>query len=73
MSRMDGYESAAAIRAGGHPDVCTVPIAACSANACEEDKKLSAPFGMNCHLPKPLEIAELEIVLRRFLLDDGGE
>ncbi len=67
MPRMNGYESAAAIRACGHPDAQTVPIVACSANAYDEDRELAFKSGMDAHLAKPLQLPELEAELKKFL------
>lgn len=63
MPVMDGLEATKQIRKLPHPDAKTVPIYAMSANAFTEDVQRSLDSGMNGHLSKPINIAEvLEIV-----------
>ncbi|MDR1471618.1 MAG: response regulator [Synergistaceae bacterium] len=59
MPKMDGYESASAIRALDRPDAKTVPIVALTANAFKEDIDNSMRHGMNAHLAKPLDIEKM--------------
>lgn len=54
MPNMDGLEATKAIRGLDRTDVATIPILAVSANAFEEDVKLSLEAGMNEHLSKPV-------------------
>lgn len=56
MPVMDGMEAASRIRAMDRPDASDVPIFAMTANAYEEDKKMSREAGMNEHLSKPIDI-----------------
>ena len=66
MPVMNGYEATEAIRAlpdDGKP----VVIIALSANAFEEDKKKSLSVGMNAHIPKPVNAAELVETLRKYI------
>ncbi|MCQ2409536.1 MAG: ATP-binding protein [Clostridia bacterium] len=65
MPVMDGYESTAEIRKA-IPDL-TAPIIALSANAFEEDRKKSMESGMNEHIAKPINMAQLNKVLTKFL------
>lgn len=58
MPKMDGYQAARAIRVLDG-DRGTVPIIAFSANALNEDRRLSEEAGMNGHVAKPLEVSEL--------------
>ena len=58
MPKMDGYQAARAIRVLDG-DRGTVPIIAFSANALNEDRRLSEEAGMNGHVAKPLELSEL--------------
>jgi len=58
MPVMDGLTAAREIRALNHPDAKTVPIIALTANAFENDIKLSLEAGMNAHIAKPAD-AEL--------------
>ena len=59
MPVMNGYEATRAIRAIGRSDTNTIPIIALSANAREEDRRLSMESGMNNHVAKPFDIAHL--------------
>ena len=59
MPVMNGYEATRAIRALGRPDAATIPIIALSANARDEDKKMSMESGMNHHIAKPFDVAQL--------------
>ena len=66
MPRMNGYDATAAIRALDRADARTVPIIAMSANAFEEDVEKSLAVGMNAHLAKPINLAELTKTLGAF-------
>lgn len=55
MPELDGYEATKQIRALYRLDAKTVPIIAMTANAYDEDKKLSSQAGMNMHLSKPID------------------
>ena len=59
MPVMNGYEATRAIRALGREDTNVLPIIALSANAREEDRKMSLESGMNFHVAKPFDIAHL--------------
>ena len=59
MPVMNGYEATRAIRALGREDTVTLPIIALSANAREQDKKMSLESGMDSHVAKPFDIAHL--------------
>ncbi len=60
MPVMDGLEAARAIRACGHPRATSVPIIALTANNFKEDQQRSRDAGMNAHLGKPLDMAQLK-------------
>ena len=62
MPFMNGYDATREIRR-----FSKVPIVALSANAFEEDRRTSIAAGMNDHLAKPLEVAALSEVLKRYL------
>ena len=66
MPRMNGYETTKAIRALPPIDK-HVPIIALSANAFEEDKKKSLEAGMDDHIAKPINIAQLKETLIKFI------
>lgn len=59
MPVMNGYEATRSIRALGREDTDKIPIIALSANAREEDKKMSLESGMTSHVAKPFDIAHL--------------
>lgn len=59
MPVMNGYEATRAIRALGREDTNTLPIIALSANAREQDKRMSLDSGMDSHVAKPFDIAHL--------------
>lgn len=67
MPQMDGYEATRAIRSLERPDAKHVPICALSANAFSDDIRQSLEAGMNEHLAKPLDVALLTDVLRKYL------
>ncbi|MDY3922624.1 MAG: response regulator [Hallerella porci] len=58
MPVMDGYEATAKIRALGE-DKCNLPIIAMSAHALHGDKEKSLAAGLNAHVTKPIDPAEL--------------
>lgn len=68
MPVMDGYEAARAIRALPDPDLAGIPIVAVSANAFEEDRRRSSESGMDAHLSKPVDIAQLMELVEELLL-----
>ena len=67
MPNMNGYEATKAIRALSREDAQTTPIIAMSANAFEEDIQKSLDAGMNAHLSKPINVAELMKALGSFV------
>ena len=71
MPEMNGYEFAEAVRASERPDASSIPILAMSANAFDDDMRESLRHGMNAHLKKPVEVAELRSALLKYL--GGGD
>ena len=67
MPVMDGYLATKAIRKLNDPILASIPIIAVSANTFEEDRKKSKESGMNAHLPKPLDVADLFHMIRKYL------
>ncbi|CAK0759559.1 two-component system, sensor histidine kinase and response regulator [Azospirillaceae bacterium] len=65
MPEMDGCEATRRIR--NLPNHQNLPIIAITANAMASDRALCLEAGMNDHLAKPLDIAELRQVLRRWI------
>ena len=59
MPVMNGYEATRAIRAMDRADVRKLPIIALSANARDEDRRMSMESGMNNHIAKPFDIVRL--------------
>lgn len=66
MPKMNGYESAAAIRALKRDDH-TIPIFAMTADAFVDDAIKAKESGMNAHLPKPIDIDNVLKELRKYL------
>jgi CheY-like chemotaxis protein/anti-sigma regulatory factor (Ser/Thr protein kinase) len=67
MPQMNGYEAAKQIRSLGDPKKAGIPIVAVTANAFEEDRKVALEAGMNGHLAKPYDVAEIMRTLREIL------
>lgn len=67
MPVMDGLEAAHQIRLLERSDSRTVPIAAISANAFDEDIRRSLASGMNAHLSKPVDMNKLIEMLGELL------
>ena len=63
MPVMNGYEATRAIRGMERDDAKTIPIIALSANARDEDKRMSMQSGMNHHIAKPFDVANLLSVI----------
>ena len=67
MPNMDGYQATKAIRELADKDKACIPIIAMTANAFEEDRSKAVNMGMNGHIAKPIDVAELFRVLARVL------
>lgn len=67
MPEMNGLEAARMIRDMDRSDAAAIPIIALTANAMDEDIRLSLKAGMNAHLTKPIEPDELFSVLKSLL------
>ncbi|WP_428603815.1 transporter substrate-binding domain-containing protein [Sedimenticola sp.] len=65
MPQMDGYEAAGKIR--NLPESNTLPIIALTANALSGDKEKALAAGMNEHVPKPIDPADLHRILSQWL------
>ena len=63
MPNMNGYEATKCIRSLNRKDAASVPIVALTANAYAEDAQKSMEAGMNRHLVKPVDFAEIMRVL----------
>jgi CheY-like chemotaxis protein/nitrogen-specific signal transduction histidine kinase len=66
MPNMNGYEAARRIRSLDRDDARRIPIIAMTANAYKEDIKECLLAGMNDHVAKPADLAELSRVLNKF-------
>lgn len=64
MPVMDGIEATCRIRASGHHQ--TLPIIAMTASAMTDDRARCLAAGMNDHVAKPIDIADLFAVLHRW-------
>jgi CheY-like chemotaxis protein len=67
MPKMDGYEATRQIRALDDRAKADIPIVAVTANAFDEDRKISIEAGMNGHLSKPYEIPVIMKTLKELL------
>ena len=67
MPHMDGYEATRCIRALDDKVKSAIPIVAVTANAFEEDRKVSMDAGMNGHLAKPYDVPEIMKTLNELL------
>ena len=71
MPEMDGYQATRAIRAMDADEAKTVPIIAMTANVFKEDVERSLSAGMNDHIGKPLDFAEVMDKLNIYLASAG--
>jgi CheY-like chemotaxis protein len=67
MPEMDGYDATRQLRVSGIPGAEKIPIIAMTANVFREDIEKCLAAGMNGHLGKPVDEAELFRVLRAYL------
>ncbi len=67
MPVMDGIEAAKAIRELDRADTKVIPIIAMTANAYDEDRKMTSEAGMNDHLAKPIETQLLYQTLYKYM------
>ena len=59
MPAMDGWEASRAIRALPDPAQAKIPIVALSANVMDSDQQRSRDSGIDAHLVKPMDLAQL--------------
>ncbi|MDE7479126.1 MAG: response regulator, partial [Lachnospiraceae bacterium] len=71
MPIMDGHKATRAIRNLENRELANIPIIALSANAFAEDYKRSIEAGMDAHVPKPINIDELQETIRKVLSSYG--
>lgn len=65
MPIMNGYEAATAIRALDRPD-SDIPIIAATADAFADDVAKAKSCGMNAHIAKPIDTAQLLSTLKKY-------
>lgn len=70
MPVMDGCSAAKAIRNLPRSDAKSLPIIAMTANAFADDRKRTREAGMNEHLAKPVDMEQIQQVLRKWLSAD---
>lgn len=70
MPEIDGYMATRLIREKG---ITRPRIVACSAHAFETDVARSMEEKMDAHISKPVQLSELEGLLREFFLDDRSD
>lgn len=63
MPKMDGYKATQAIRNLSDKDKASIPIIAMTANAFEEDRKMTLSKGMNDHIAKLIDVEKVGEVL----------
>lgn len=69
MPVMDGYQAAKEIRKLDNEIQSGIPIIALSANVFPEDYQKSQDAGMNAHVAKPVNIEQLDNVIRELLAE----
>ncbi len=67
MPIMNGYDAAKKIRQLENPKLAKVPIVAMTANAFSEDVKAALDAGMNAHIAKPIDVANMMETLAKIL------
>jgi CheY-like chemotaxis protein len=68
MPEMDGIETTAKIREVGSEYAQKIPIIALTANAAVGNEKMFLESGFQAFLPKPVNIMNLDTVVRKFLV-----
>lgn len=67
MPEMDGYEATRRIRGLDTPKARAIPIIAMTANVFKEDIEKCLESGMNAHIGKPFDFAEVINSIRKYL------
>jgi CheY-like chemotaxis protein len=67
MPEIDGYEATRRIRSIGTEKAETIPVVAMTANVFREDIDRCLAAGMNDHLGKPIDMADLMSKLHKYL------
>lgn len=66
MPNMNGYQATEYIRSIDDRRKASIPIAAMTANAFEEDRQMAYAVGMNAFISKPLNLEKLNDVLQKY-------
>jgi CheY-like chemotaxis protein len=72
MPNMDGLEATRRIRALDMPWAREIPIIAMTANVFREDIEKCLAAGMDDHVGKPIDLAEVRVKLRQYLKKRQG-
>ncbi|MDR3316079.1 MAG: response regulator [Coriobacteriales bacterium] len=72
MPLMDGFEATRRIRSLPVPEATTIPIMAMTANVFREDVEKCLAAGMNDHVGKPIDVAEVLEKLKRYIKRDSN-
>jgi CheY-like chemotaxis protein len=72
MPEMDGIQTARGIREIGTKYAGTVPLIAISANSAIDDKGLFLCKGFQDFISKPIDVSQLDAVIRRWILFHGS-
>ena len=67
MPIMNGYEAAKKIRELPDKELAKIPIIAMTANAFSEDVKAALDAGMNAHIAKPIDVANMMATLAKIV------
>lgn len=70
MPEMDGIETAKLIRLNGRPEIRNIVIVAITANAINGTREMFLRSGFQEYISKPINIASVEAVLKKFLPAD---
>ncbi|MDR2503815.1 MAG: response regulator [Deltaproteobacteria bacterium] len=73
MPNVDGYEATRLIRSSGLDRALDIPIVAMTANVFREDVERCLAAGMNSHLGKPIDAAEVIAAIKRFVLREKAQ
>lgn len=67
MPVMSGLEASEAIRALERSDAASIPIIAMTADAFSEDRQRCLNAGMNAHIAKPIDVAEVQRLIGKYV------
>jgi len=73
MPDMDGLETTDAIRAIGTEYAKNIPIIALTANAIHGTDQLFYEHGFQAYITKPIDMAELDLVIRKWVRDENRD